>query len=88
MDADASRIAYYEFDANGDFCACHTYTDANGRQYTNRTSLTHLRRIPNACAAYACAQRNPECDAGNGCALHKYCVPRRADSGSGGAACR
>ena len=38
---------------------------------------------PDADADARCAERNPECDAGDGCALHKYCVPRRAGRGSG-----
>ena len=36
-----TRIAYYEFDANGNFCAVHTYTDADGRTYSNRTVLSN-----------------------------------------------
>lgn len=39
-----AAFAYYGFDGNGNFCAFHTYTDANGRTYTNRTILSNPQR--------------------------------------------
>ena len=37
----ASSFAHYEFDADGNFCAVHTYIDATGRRYSNRTILSN-----------------------------------------------
>ena len=39
-----TSFAYYGFDAYGRFCAVHTYTDAHGRTYTNRTVLPYPNR--------------------------------------------
>jgi len=40
-------------------------------RYIHTNGVT--RRIPNVNAAYSCAERNPDCDRGEQCSLHKYC---------------
>lgn len=49
------------------------------------TYSTGRDRISNADAAYSCSQRNPECNAGGACSLHKYCGAWGPRCGSGGA---
>ncbi len=71
-------------DANRDTASRYSYSYiVSPDRYIHANGVT--RRIPNADAAYACAQRNPECDAGDGCALHKYCRAWGLGCGSGGA---
>ena len=55
-------------------------------RYVHGSTLPIRDRIRNADAAARCAECNPECDAGDGCALHHYCQSWRPIRGGRGGA--
>ena len=75
-------------DADSDFELDSPNWLYNTLPHGERVNDPRRNRISDADAAYRCAQRNPECNAGDACSLHKYCGAWRPVRGGRGAARR
>ena len=82
------RHLYSDPDHDADTADADSIFRYGGRTIAYYRLDLNARRISNADAAYSCSQRNPECNAGDACSLHKYCGAWRPVRGGRGAARR
>ena len=76
--------ADYDGNADSDFELDSPNWLHDALPHGERVNDPRRNRISNADAAYSCSQRNPECNAGDECVLHRYCGAWGPVRGGGG----